>query len=81
VFNLQIGDVAIVFDSKLWGGRDNREGNSWYYKEATVLSVYRTPNDPMRFSYGDVVADVRFHHDGRVSKGHFVDMMNKEIPS
>lgn len=56
--------TAIVFDPKLWGGRDVGD-NSQFWKEAEILHIYRT-------RYGEEVADVRFLHDGRISRGHFM---------
>ena len=65
----QRGSVVLVFDSVLWGGRDVGD-NSQFLKPATILEVGRT-----RDKWRDLVATVRFHHDGRVSRGHFVDGM------
>lgn len=59
--------TAIVFDPKLWNGRDVGD-NSQFYKTADLLDIYIID--------GDEVADVRFHHDGRVSRGHFVYALN-----
>lgn len=54
--------TGIVFDPKLWNGKDVGD-NSQFYKEADILNIYRAGKDE--------VADVQFHHDGRVSRGHF----------
>jgi hypothetical protein len=55
---------AEVFDARLWGGRDVGD-NSQFWKWATVLDVE---------GHGKrKTATVRFDHDGRVSRGHFVD--------
>ncbi len=63
------GDRVRVFDPILWNGRDCACGcrNDCFRKPATVLRVYRYPND------GRMVADVRFdHRPERISHGHFV---------
>lgn len=57
------GDVVKVFDPKLWNYKDVGD-NSQFWKEATILSVEGTGIRK--------VATVRFHHDDRVSTGHFV---------
>jgi len=54
------GDVKLVFDAKLWAGKDVGD-NSQFYKEATILNM----------SDDGKLADVRFHHSNRVSRGHF----------
>lgn len=64
------GTIMSVFDSKLWNGRDVGD-NSQFWKPAEILKTYKTDN-------GEDVADVRFQHDGRTSKGHFIDGM-KEV--
>jgi hypothetical protein len=78
--DLRVGDVAIVFDSKLWGGKD-QGNNSQFFKPATILEIYPYGFDAHGRPRNERLATVRFHHDGRISKGHFVDMMSKEIPS
>lgn len=69
---IQPGDTVKVFDAKVWGGRDGPNGNAHCFKEATVLSTHLTED-----KYRDHVATVRFHHDGRISKGRFTDGMEK----
>jgi len=55
-----------VFDSKLWAGKDKGD-NSQFWKSARPVRVYR--------KNGDWLIDVCFYHDGRISKGHFLDMV------
>ena len=57
--------TVIVFDPKLWGGRDQGD-NSQFWKPATLLRQYKD-------EYGRTLIDVRFAHDGRESRGHFLD--------
>ncbi len=59
--------TKLVFDPTLWDGRDQGD-NSQFWKPATVLCEYVD-------EYGRLLADVRFHHDGRVSTAHFVEGM------
>jgi hypothetical protein len=58
---------AVVFDARLWGGRDV-DDNSQFWKPATIVRTYWD-------SDGRLLADVQFDHDDRVSYGHFVDVM------
>jgi len=58
----------IVFDPKLWGGKD-RGDNRHCWKPATIIEEY--------IVNGDHVATVKFDHDGRMSRGHFVSMMKE----
>ncbi len=61
---MKVGDQVIVFDPKLWGGKDSGD-NSQFFKEATVCEI----DPPGR----DQTAVVKFHHDGRRSRGHFTN--------
>lgn len=63
------GAVALVFDNVEWGGKDVGD-NSQFWRPATILRTYRS-----RDRHADWLADVRFHHDGRVSRGHFTNCM------
>lgn len=65
-----MSDVRLVFDKKLWGGRDHPDGNERYWKAADILELDVT-------EHGEEVATVRFHHDGRISRGHFTDGMRE----
>jgi hypothetical protein len=67
-----VTDVRLVFDNKLWGGRDHPSGNGRFMRAADILSISET-------EYGEEVATVRFHHDGRVSRGHFTAAMQPVI--
>lgn len=62
----------LVFDPNLWAGRDVGD-NSQFWKEADIIE--RTTHD------GEPTATVRFRHDGRVSRGHFVAGMRHATPS
>lgn len=58
-------DRLLVFDPRLWNGRDQGD-NSQFWKPATVLRRWRDDG-------GRDLIDVRFDHDGRESRGHFLD--------
>jgi hypothetical protein len=58
--------VLKIFDNKAWNGKDVGN-NSQFWRPATVLNAYMSDNGK------DIFIDVRFHHDGRISKGHFLD--------
>jgi hypothetical protein len=64
---------VIVFDAKLWreAGYDQPDDNAQFFKAATVLSLDGRPGP-------DQMATVRFHHDGRVSAGHFVNCFGED---
>lgn len=62
----RLSSVVWVFDPQLWGGKDVGD-NSQFWMEAEVLKTY--------WLNGNHVADVQFMHDGRESKGHFIDGM------
>jgi hypothetical protein len=66
--DVQPGDVRLVFDPVLWSGHDVGD-NSQFWKEADVLRTYYSWSDRQ------TLADVRFKHDGRVSRGHFTEGM------
>lgn len=67
----------LVFDAKLWGGRDVGD-NSQFWKRATIMSVHWRTDD--QFGSEGWVATVQFHYDGRTSRGHFISAM-KEVPN
>lgn len=67
-------DIRLVFDPKLWGGKDKGD-NSQFWKEAEILRTYHRP--PSAYSSGGELADVRFLHDGRTSRGHFTNCMKE----
>lgn len=56
--------MILVFDSKLWNGKDVGD-NSQFWKPAKVVKVYRKD--------GRLLGDVKFLHRDRISKGHFLD--------
>jgi len=57
----------LVFDPILWEGRD-KGNNSQFWKRATILEIE---------DYPELTATVLFHHDGRISKGHFMYAMSE----
>lgn len=61
--------VMLVFDAAEWAGRDVGD-NSQFWHEASILKRYCSVR-------GDEYATVRFHHDGRISRGHLVDAMRE----
>ena len=59
----QIGDEVLVFDRTLYRD-DLTTPLTVTLKEATIVKVYGVGTDK--------TADVRFHHNNRISKGHFL---------
>jgi len=66
---MKIGDKILVFDYKLWNGKDEGD-NSQFFKPATILNIYTY------YPAGEL-ADVKFHHDNRISFGHFTNVMKE----
>lgn len=61
----KVDDEAMVFDADGWQKVGHDVGdNSCFWKRATILKVYRRADSEM-------MADVRFHEDQRLSIGHF----------
>jgi hypothetical protein len=56
--------TGLVFDDKLWNYKDVGD-NSQFWKVADILE-----------DDGET-ATVRFHHDGRISRGHFLSAMRR----
>lgn len=69
--------TALVFDSKLWNYKDVGD-NSRFWKEADILETYLEDDwqDRPKHVERKLLANVRFHHDGRISNGHFTHAMN-----
>lgn len=70
--NLYVGKEVMVFDDKLFGKSGDSKSDS-FYRKAVILKI-----DPRVWKNKSQLADVKFLHDNRVSKGHFSDMF-KEI--
>lgn len=58
---------ALVFDPKIWGGKDKGK-NEHCWKLGTIVKRYKDER-------GRKLVDVEFHHDGRISCGHFEDQI------
>lgn len=72
--NVSVGQKVMVFDSRLWQQNGGDSETDTFFREAKVLKTYaicRTVNPP-KYEH---LADVQFDHDGRISKGHFVNVM------
>lgn len=63
---VEVGKNYLVFDTKLWRGKDVGD-NSQFWKRAKVVRIYFS-DDKER------LADVRFSHDKRLSRGHYVNL-------
>ena len=60
----RVGESLAVFDPELWGGRDKGD-NSQFWKLATIENIWQD-------EHGRTLHDVRFDHDGHLSRGHFL---------
>ena len=58
------GKVVMVFDTRLWEKNGGDSKKDTFFRKATILKCYS--KEPRI----DLV-DVEFHHDGRISTGHF----------
>lgn len=75
------GDHRLVFDNVQWGDKDTGN-NAQFWHEAEILETSLTDPDPHWHGPSAVperIATVRFLYNGRVGRGHFVDMM-REVP-
>lgn len=61
--DLTPGTNVMVFDNRLWEKNGGDSKTDSFMREATILRVY--------LKDGDVLLDVTFNHNGRVSEGHF----------
>ena len=57
-----------VFDNLAWSRQGDVGNNDCFYREAEVLQA-RVSRDH------EVLLDVRFLHNGRVSRGHFAHLI------
>lgn len=70
---VRLGDVCRVFDADEWGGKDDTvNGNGRFYHPAEIVGLKPSQGWP-----GKQVATVRWLHNGRVTRGHFVDSMER----
>lgn len=67
VSELKVGDDVEVFDSSLFVN-DKVTPPDVTYKRARILKIYEG-------APGDVLGDVEFEYNGKVSKGHFLNMI------
>lgn len=75
------GKEVMVFDSRLWraNGGDSKTGDD-FFRKATILKVYSEeeldnphgiPKKKWQIRVPMTMIDVRFEHDGYISKAHF----------
>ena len=75
--NIMPGDILIMWDKSLYID-DKKTPYKTILREALVLKRYGTlkTNYPITFGpYKDLI-DVKFLHNGRVSRGHFTNYLN-----
>lgn len=63
------GQIVKVFDGSSWQKTGDIGDNSQFYKEAEILLIY---NYTSTFGTVDRVADVKWKHNGEISKAHFL---------
>jgi hypothetical protein len=63
--------IKLVFDAKLWNGKDVGD-NSRFWKPAEIIELDH-------YDEREQTATVRFLHNNRISRGHFISAM-REIP-
>jgi hypothetical protein len=74
--NLYQGKSVMVFDSNLWQKNGGDSDTDTFMRKATVLNIYTQFDRTISLveqKYSPVLVDVRFEHDGRISKGHFAN--------
>lgn len=69
----EIGDTVIAFNAREWeeAGYDQPEGNDRFFQKAEILDLSFTKK------YHERIATLKWP-DGRISFGHFVDMVKGE---
>lgn len=73
------GKIVMVFDPRLWEENGGDSKTDSFFREATILKIYEENLSPSRLTWQhpQVLADIKFCHDGRISKGHFTDGMEE----
>lgn len=66
---LYVGKVVMVFDAELWRKNRGDSETDTFMRKATVLKLH-SQTEMFESALVDYV-DVRFEHDGRISKSHF----------
>lgn len=72
-----VGKIVMVFDPRLWEKNGGDSKTDSFMREATILKVYEESPGQYTTYEGPTtprtrtLVDVKFHHDGRISKGHF----------
>lgn len=62
--NIEVGQYVYVFDHTLWSKNGGDSKTDDFHRLAAVEKIY--------WKGGELLADVVFDYDKRVSKGHFV---------
>jgi hypothetical protein len=74
--NLYNGKVVMVFDTQLWQKNRGDSDSDTFMRKATIMNIYAQFDRTIPLveqKYSPVLVDVRFEHDGRISKGHFAN--------
>jgi hypothetical protein len=61
--------IKLVFDAKLWNGKDSGN-NSQFWRQAEILCLDH-------YDEREQTATVRFLHNNRISRGHFISAMRE----
>jgi hypothetical protein len=69
-----VGDTVKAFDGNSWKKTGDVGDNSQFYQEAKVIDVRIHKS---MFGYSDLVADIKWKHNGEISHGHFVNGLKK----
>lgn len=70
------GQEVMVFDSNAWREKGGDTRSDDFYRKATILKFYPDYTiglEPHTLKDTIYLIDVRFEHDGRISKGHWAN--------
>ena len=82
------GKEIMAFDGNAWRANGGDSKTDDFYRKATIVKIYSEDDVPDTFPYSlskrqwnvpETLLDVRFEHDGSISKGRFA-RDTKELP-
>lgn len=74
--NLYNGKAVMVYDHQLWLKNGGDSKTDTFMRKATIVNMYTEFDNTKHLAeqkYSPVLVDVKFEHDGRISKGHFAN--------
>lgn len=72
--HFNIGEIVKAFNGYEWAKTGDIGDNSQFWQEAEIIDLRHHTSF---YGYTDYVADLKWKHNGEISKGHFVRGLNK----